>query len=100
LCILGIANRLGVVHKVVIETLIRKSHHVYCPTYNRRRLHSSYRVLRMVGKLMVRLMLTGYVLIAIAASFHLGNHTHFYSDGILIDTPYITYWFDYDGVAQ
>ena len=49
---------------------------------------------------MIRLMLTGYVLLAIAASFHLGHHTHFYSDGILLDTPYVTYWYDFDGVAQ
>ncbi len=49
---------------------------------------------------MIRLMLTGYVLIAIAASFHLGQSTFFYSDGILLDTPYVTYWLDYDGVAQ
>ena len=49
---------------------------------------------------MVRLMLIGYVVIAIAASFHLGQSTFFYSDGILLDTPYVTYWLDYDGVAQ
>ena len=49
---------------------------------------------------MIRLMLTGYVLIALVAAFNLGQSTFFYSDGILLDTPYVTYWFDYDGVAQ
>jgi len=49
---------------------------------------------------MVRLMLTGYVLIALVAAFNLGQSTTFYSDGILLDTPYLTYWLDYDGVDQ
>jgi len=49
---------------------------------------------------MIRLLLTGYVLIALVVAFQLGQSTFFYSDGILLDTPYVTYWFDYDGVAQ
>jgi hypothetical protein len=49
---------------------------------------------------MVRLMLTGYVLIALVSAFNLGQNTTFHSDGILLDTPYLTYWLDYGGVAQ
>ena len=48
----------------------------------------------------IRIMLTIYVVMAIAAAFYIGNHTYFYSDGILLDTPHVTYWYDFDGVAQ
>ena len=50
---------------------------------------------------MVRLMLTGYVLIAIAASFHVGNSMTFYPEGWLFDCAYGgAYWYEYKGVAQ
>ena len=49
--------------------------------------------------MLIRFMLFGYALIACAVSFHIGHFTSFYSDGILLDTPYVTYWLDY-GVTQ
>jgi hypothetical protein len=49
--------------------------------------------------MLVRFMLLGYFLLSLWGAFALGQSTFFYSDGILIDTPYITYWLDY-GVAQ
>ena len=49
---------------------------------------------------MIRLMLTGYVLIALVTAFHLGQSTTFHNEGILLDTPYVTYWLEYEGVDQ
>ena len=49
--------------------------------------------------MLVRFMLLGYFILALMAAFHLGQSTFIYDEGILIDTPYITYWID-NGVAQ
>jgi hypothetical protein len=50
---------------------------------------------------MVRLMLTGYVLIAIAAAFFIGQNVTAYPEGILWDCPYgSAYWFEYDNTES
>ena len=49
--------------------------------------------------MLIRFMLFGYALIACAVSFHIGASLTFYPEGVVYDSPYVTYWFDY-GVAQ
>ena len=43
-------------------------------------------------------MLMLYAAMAIAAAFYIGQNTFLYSDGILFDTPHVTYWYKFDGV--
>ena len=50
---------------------------------------------------MIRLMLAGYIALAIAAAFFIGQNVTVYPEGILWDCPYgSAYWYEYDNTES